>query len=147
MRTETCLTVVENLNTSWNNIRYMNHHETNQGTTATNQQFNNSSYVFTSLARGLRWPGRAPGSPGPLHGNCTMKIQCPWIRGLTHTVCRESALLERGVAVNSLLAGLLSCLLGYWLAVREVGEVGRHVGLWECMLKGRGGDMVGACGG
>ena len=31
--------VPENLNTSWNNIRYMNHHETNQGTTATNQQF------------------------------------------------------------------------------------------------------------
>ena len=80
-----------------------------------------------------------------------MKIQCPWIPGLTHTVCRASALLERGLAVNSLLAGwlagLLSCLLGNWLAVREVGEVGRHVGLWECMLKGRGGDMAGACGG
>ena len=58
--------VPENLNTSWNNIRYMNHHETNQGTTATTQQFNNSRYVFTSLARGLRWPGRAAGSPGPL---------------------------------------------------------------------------------
>ena len=58
--------VPENVNTSWNNNRYMNHHETNQGTTATNQQFNNSRYVFTSLAHGLRWPGRAPGSPGPL---------------------------------------------------------------------------------
>ena len=56
--------VPESLNTSWN-IRYMNHHETNQGATATNQQFNNSRYVFTSVAR-LRWPGRAPGSPGPL---------------------------------------------------------------------------------
>ena len=45
--------------------------------------------------------------PVPLRGNCTMKIQCPWIRGLTHTVWRESALLERGLAVNSLLAGWL----------------------------------------
>ena len=41
---------LEKMNTSWNNIRDMNHNETNQGTTATNQQFNNSRYVFTSLA-------------------------------------------------------------------------------------------------
>ena len=29
------------------------------------------------------WPYDSGGSP--LRGNCTMKIQCPWIRGLTHT--------------------------------------------------------------
>ena len=76
--------VPEHLDTSWNNIRHVNHRETNQGTTATNPQFNNSRYVFTSLARGLRWPGRAPGSPGPL----LFQKQSEWIpvtpRG-THT--------------------------------------------------------------
>ena len=55
--------------------------------------------------------GKCQWCPVPLRGNCTMKIQCPWIWGLTHTVCRESALLERGLAVNSLLAGWLACFL------------------------------------
>ena len=36
-----------------NNIMHMNHHETIQGTTATNQQLNNSRYVYTSLV--LMW--------------------------------------------------------------------------------------------
>ena len=31
----------------------------------------------------LAWLGKQ--LPCPLRGNCTMKIQCPWIRGLTHT--------------------------------------------------------------
>ena len=55
--------------------------------------------------------GKCQWCPVPLRGNCTMKIQCPWIRGLTHIVSRESALLERGLAVNSLLAGWLACFL------------------------------------
>ena len=47
-----------------------------------------------------------------------MKNSVPCILGLTHThtVCRESALLERGLAVNSLLAGWLAGLLAFLLA-------------------------------
>ena len=57
----------------------MNHHKTNQGTTTTNQQFNYSRYVYTSLVRGLT---RTRESWPPAYKN--QQILCD-SKGSTHT--------------------------------------------------------------
>ena len=76
--------VPEHLNTSWNNIRYMNHHEKKPGTTATNQQFNNSRYVFTSLARSSLARTRARESWPPAVPETIRMDPCD-SKGYTHT--------------------------------------------------------------
>ena len=45
--------------------------------------------------------GKCQWCPVPLRGNCAMKIQCPWIRGLTHTHTHPPAgvFCARGIGV------------------------------------------------
>ena len=76
--------VPENLNTSWNNIRYMNHHETNQGTTAIAGTFSppwRAVFVGQDARQGVlppccdtKWKGKPEKSK-----------RIPIIRRVTHT--------------------------------------------------------------